>query len=52
MKLKIELLDLEDALDELKAEFEKMMSADNGEEAPEEALEPVIPAQEHTTRIV
>ena len=39
--------DLEDALDELKAEFEKMLG-DKGEELgePEEGLEPVIPAQE------
>ncbi len=39
--------DLEDALEELKAEFEKMMAGGNGdEEAEEQALEPVIPAQE------
>ena len=39
--------DLEDALDELKAEFEKMMAGGNGdEEAEEQALAPVVPAQE------
>ncbi len=42
------VVDLEDALDELKAEFEAMMSGKNGddEEAEETALAPVIPAQE------
>ena len=42
------VVDLEDALDELKAEFEAMMSGQNGddEEAEETALAPVIPAQE------
>ena len=42
--------DLEDALEELKAEFEKMMMGDNGDEeeveAEANALAPVIPAQE------
>jgi hypothetical protein len=36
--------DLEDALDELKAEFEKMMSGKDGEEEKEESLE--VPAEE------
>ena len=41
------VVDLEDALDELKAEFEAMMSGNNGdEEAEETALAPVVPAQE------
>ena len=41
------VVDLEDALDELKAEFEAMMSGKDGdEEAEETALAPVIPAQE------
>ena len=41
------VVDLEDALDELKAEFEKMMAGGNGdEEAEEQALAPVVPAQE------
>ena len=41
------VVDLEDALDELKAEFEAMMAGQNGdEEAEETALAPVIPAQE------
>ena len=41
------VVDLEDALDELKAEFEAMMSGNNGdEEAEETALAPVMPAQE------
>jgi hypothetical protein len=42
------VVDLEDALDELKAEFEAMMSDKNGDddEAEETALAPVIPAQE------
>ena len=41
------VVDLEDALDELKAEFEAMMSGKNGDdEAEETALAPVIPAQE------
>ena len=43
------VVDLEDALDELKAEFEAMMADKNGdddEEAEETAMAPVIPAQE------
>jgi hypothetical protein len=42
------VVELENALDELKAEFEAMMSGKNGddEEAEETALAPVIPAQE------
>jgi len=41
------VVDLEDALDELKAEFEAMMSGKDGdEEAEETALAPVMPAQE------
>jgi hypothetical protein len=41
------VVDLEDALDELKAEFEQMMSGKDGdEEAEETALAPVMPAQE------
>jgi len=41
------VVDLEDALDELKAEFEAMMSGKDGdEEAEETAIAPVIPAQE------
>ena len=42
------VVDLKDALDELKAEFEAMMSDKNGDddEAEETALAPVIPAQE------
>ena len=41
------VVDLEDALDELKAEFEAMMSGQNGDdEAEETAIAPVIPAQE------
>ena len=42
------VVDLEDALDELKAEFEAMMSGKNGddEEAEEAAIAPVVPAQE------
>ena len=41
------VVDLEDALDEQKAEFEAMMAGQNGdEEAEETALAPVIPAQE------
>ena len=43
------VVDLEDALDELKAEFEAMMADKNGdddEEAEETAIAPVIPAQE------
>ena len=41
------VVDLEDALDELKAEFEAMMSGKDGDdEAEETALAPVIPAQE------
>ena len=42
--------DLEDALEELKAEFEKMLNGENGDEegieAEANALAPVIPAQE------
>jgi len=44
------VVDLEDALDELKAEFEAMMADKNGDddeaEAEETAIAPVIPAQE------
>ena len=41
------VVDLEDALDELKAEFEAMMADKNGdEEAEETAIAPVVPAQE------
>ena len=41
------VVDLEDALDELKAEFEAMMSGKDGDdEAEETAIAPVIPAQE------
>ena len=43
------IADLEDALEELKAEFEKMLAGANGEEevgAEEQALAPVIPGQE------
>ena len=44
------VVDLEDALDELKAEFEAMMTDKNGDEdeaeAEETAIAPVIPAQE------
>ena len=41
------VVDLEDALDELKAEFEAMMSGKNGDdEAEEAAIAPVVPAQE------
>ena len=40
------VVDLEDALDELKAEFEAMMNDKNGdEEAEETSLAPVIPAE-------
>jgi hypothetical protein len=41
------VVDLEDALDELKAEFEAMMAGKDGEVSPEEeSIMPVIPAQE------
>ena len=41
------VVDLEDALDELKAEFEAMMAGKDGEVSPEEeSITPVIPAQE------
>jgi len=41
------VVDLEDALDDLKAEFEKMMGDKDGEEEKEEeSLEPVVPAEE------
>ncbi len=40
------VVDLEDALDELKAEFEAMLADKNGDAEPEEGLAPVIPAQE------
>ena len=41
------VVDLEDALDELKAEFEAMMSGKDGDdEAEEAAIAPVVPAQE------
>jgi len=41
------VVDLEDALDELKAEFEAMMGKKDGDdEAEETALAPVVPAQE------
>ena len=41
------VVDLEDALDELKAEFEAMMSGKDGDEEAEElAIAPVIPAQD------
>ena len=41
------VVDLEDALDELKAEFEAMMSGKDGDdEAEETAIAPVVPAQE------
>ena len=48
--------DLEDALDELKAEFEKMMNGDAEEEGDEEAdaeeaLDPVQPAQDAQAQI-
>ena len=40
------VVDLEDALDELKAEFEAMIADKNGDAEPEEGLAPVVPAQE------
>jgi len=43
------VVDLEDALDELKAEFEAMLATQNGEEAPEEAAlapKPIMAPQE------
>ena len=41
------VVDLEDALDDLKAEFEKMMSDKGGDEEKEdESLAPVVPAEE------
>jgi hypothetical protein len=39
------VVDLENALDELKAEFEAMMNDKNGGEAEENALAPVVPAE-------
>ena len=40
------VVDLEDALEELKAEFEAMMSGKSDEKPEEESITPIIPAQE------
>ena len=46
------IVDLEDALEELKAEFEKMMNGDNGEEdKSEESVAPIAPAQDAQAQV-